>query len=304
MFSISAFNLFFIKAKLICISIKKNNNLIKNIIKYINSDVKFKSSFNHPNRIYKLNVLLKYIIDILRSGLSFRQYKEISNCKCHWNTIYNFFIKLRKTNIISLTYHDTVNRYTNKYLNKSSNKSPNIIITDTSLIINKLGIDNIGYNPQLLKHKTSKISLICDIKGIPLEANIYNGSVYDSKILNIQLDEFIKNNNNLLNNNNILLGDAGYDSNQLRNKVISGNIGKLLTAKNKRNTKNKDKLNALKLSPEIKLLLKDRIKIEHTNAHLKQYKRLSIRYDKYSYNYQVFLYLACINLILNRTNLK
>ena len=49
-----------------------------------------------------------------------------------------------------------------------------IIITDTSLIINKLGIDNIGYNPQLLKHKTSKISLICDIKGIPLEANIYS----------------------------------------------------------------------------------------------------------------------------------
>ena len=58
-------------------------------------------------------------------------------------TIYNFFIKLRKTNIISLTYRETVNRYTNKYLNKSSNKSsnkspnksPNIIITDTSLII-------------------------------------------------------------------------------------------------------------------------------------------------------------------------
>jgi hypothetical protein len=47
---------------------KKNNNLIKNIIRYINSDVKFKSSFNHPNRIYKLNVLLKYIINILMSG--------------------------------------------------------------------------------------------------------------------------------------------------------------------------------------------------------------------------------------------
>jgi hypothetical protein len=103
MFSISAFNLFFIKAKLICISIKKNNNLIKNIIKYINSNVKFKSSFNHPNRIYKLNVLLKYIIDILRSGLSFRQYKEISNCKCHWNTIYNFFIK--DMFIISCNYY-------------------------------------------------------------------------------------------------------------------------------------------------------------------------------------------------------
>ena len=63
---------------------KKNNNLIKYIIKYINLDVKLKSSFNHHFRIYKLNVLLKYVIDILMTGLSFRQYKQISNCKCHW----------------------------------------------------------------------------------------------------------------------------------------------------------------------------------------------------------------------------
>jgi hypothetical protein len=51
------------------------------------------------------------------SGLSFRQYKQISKCKCHWNTIYNFFI--------SLNYRETVNRYTNKYLNKSPNISYN-----------------------------------------------------------------------------------------------------------------------------------------------------------------------------------
>ena len=65
---------------------KRNNTLIKYIIKYINSDIKLlqssKLSFYYPNRIYKLNVLLKYIIDILMSGLSFRQYKKISNCKC------------------------------------------------------------------------------------------------------------------------------------------------------------------------------------------------------------------------------
>ena len=87
------------------------------------------------------------------------------------------------------------------------------------------------------------------------------------------MDDFVKN------NNNILLGDAGYDSNQLRYKVISSNISKLLTSKNK------DKIASLKLSPEEKLLLNERIKIEHTNAHLKQYKRLSVRYDKYLYNY-------------------
>ena len=275
---------------------KKKNNLIKNIKKYINLDIKLKSSFNHPNRKYKLDILLKYIIDILYTGLSFRRIQEVANNKIHWNTIYKFFIKLQKKDIISLTYHETVKKYTNKYLNKSKN----IFITDTSLIINKLGIDKIGYNPQMPKHKTSKISLITDINGIPLEANIYNGSTYDSKILDIQLDEFIENNNNLLTNNNLLLGDAGYDSNNLKNKVINNNIGILLTAKNKRNIKDKNKIDALKLSLSEKLLLKKRIKIEHTNAHLKQYKRLSIRYDKYSYNYKCFLHLACIDLILKK----
>ena len=81
--------------------------------------------------------------------------------------------------------------------------------------------------------------------------------------------------------------------------VINSNV-KLLTAKNKRNIKNKDKLAAIKLLPKEKILLKERIKIEHTNAHLKQYKRLSIRYDKYSNNYRVFLHLACIDIILKR----
>ena len=41
-----------------------------------------------------------------------------------------------------------------------------------------------------------------------------------------------------------------------------------------------------------------RIKIEHTNAHFKQYKIISIRYDKYISHYINFIYLACINIII------
>jgi hypothetical protein len=127
---------------------KKKNNLIKNIIKYINSDNKLKKLFNHPNRKYKLKELLKNILSILSTGLSFRKFNELSKSKMHWNTIYKFFIKLQQSNIIKLSYYDTVKKYTNKFLNKSSN----ILLTDTSIILNKLGIDNIGYNPQIPKH--------------------------------------------------------------------------------------------------------------------------------------------------------
>ena len=114
----------------------------------------------------------------------------------------------------------------------------------------------------------------------------------------MQLDEFIIKHPKILTNNNILLGDAGYDSNKLKDKVININIGKLLTARNKRNIKDKNKLEALKLSDKEKELLKKRIKVEHINAQLKKYKRLSLRYDKYSINYNLFLHLSCIDIIL------
>lgn len=280
---------------------KKKYILIKNIIKYINSDLKLKAIFNHKNRKYNINILLKYVIQILISGLSFRQINDFINKNIHWNTIYKFFIKLHKYNVIGLTYYDTVKKYITK---KTKNKSYNIMLTDTTLILNKLGIDNVGYNPQMPKHKTTKISLITDVYGAPLNLNIYSGNINDSKILNDQFDDFINTNKQLLNNNNILLGDAGYDSNKLKDKIKNSKFGFLLTPKNKRNTKNKNKLNALKLSPEEKELMKKRIKVEHTNAQLKQYKRILFRYDKYSSHYLTFIHLACLDILIKMTKKK
>ena len=62
--------------------------------------------------------------------------------------------------------------------------------------------------------------------------------------------------------------------------------------------KNTIKLESIKLYLDEKKY-KKRIKIEHTNAQLKQYKRISIRYDKYITYYINFIYLACINIIIN-----
>jgi hypothetical protein len=194
-----------------------------------------------------------------------------------------------------LNYYDTVKKYSKKFLN---NSTTNILLTDTTIILNKLGIDKIGYNPQIPKHKATKISLITDNLGIPLNCNIYSSSIYDSLILNNQLDDIIIHNNELLNNNNVLLADAGYDSNIIRNKLKEIKFGKLLSHRNKRNIKDAKKLEAIKLLPAETKLLKSRIKIEHTNAQLKQYRRLSIRYDKYASSYMLFLYLACSDIVL------
>ena len=102
---------------------------------------------------------------------------------------------LQKYSVISLSYNQTVKRYIKKHVNKDSN----IFLTDTTLIQNKLGIDNTGYTPQLLKHKTSKISLITDNIEIPIIATIFSGNTNDSKMFDIQFKEFTENHILLLN---------------------------------------------------------------------------------------------------------
>ena len=71
---------------------KKKDLIIKNIIKFINSNQKLRIKFNHPNKKYSLRRLLKYIMIILSSGLSYRKTIEYSKDNIHWNTIYKFFI--------------------------------------------------------------------------------------------------------------------------------------------------------------------------------------------------------------------
>ena len=271
---------------------KYQKNIVYKINNLINKNINLNKIFNYKtkNRKYSNKTLIKCIIDILKDGISFRnigKYKKI-----YWQTIYKFYCKLIQNNVIKIIFDNIVNDYNKKNINN------NIFITDTTLIPNKLGINDIGYNPQYPKHKSCKISIISDINGIPLNINCSAGNVNDSKILYNQLDDLQNTNSYLLNNNNILLGDAGYDSNKIRDKLNTIKFGKLLAAKNKRNIKNKIKLESIKLSLEEKKILKKRIKIEHTNAHLKQYKRVSIRYDKYISHYINFIYLACINIII------
>ena len=71
-----------------------------------------------------------------------------------------------------------------------------------------MGSKKVGYNSQLLKQKTSKISYITTKKGIPINVLITSGNNNDSKIL---FDQLSTNNINFnKNNKNILLCDKGH----------------------------------------------------------------------------------------------
>ena len=199
------------------------------------------------------------------------------------------------------------------------------------LIVNRLGIDKITHNPQLKKHKTMKISVITDtfnVMGnvqlcctypikvwtflsykdksdntIPISVDIFKSSIYDSKIIENHLDTLYKDSPLLFDNNNILIGDAAYDSNNLLTKIKCLKLGKLLAVKNIRNTKDINKINAIKYNLVDNMILKSRICVEHILNHFKQYKRLAVRYDKYSNNYKTFLYFAALFILVKKTNI-
>ena len=185
-----------------------------------------------------------------------------------------------------------------KYL-KELQKPSKFLLSDTCLISNKLGIDSISYNPQLKKHKSMKISIITNNFNVPLIVNTYESKINDALILNNQLDEFHKLFPFI--ENKIFLGDSAYDSLKLKEKISTLIKSQLLTPKNKRNIKDENKIKQIELALIDKQILKSRIYIEHTINEFKKFKRLSTRYDKYIKNYNQFLYLAALYILINKT---
>ena len=113
---------------------------------------------------------------ILKQGISYRDIQIYT--PINWNTIYKFYIKLIKS---------CVNRDLTEI-----EKPSKVLFTDSSLVINKLGIDQIGYNPQLKKHKTTKFSVITDNFGVPISIDSFNGSCHNALIISKQLNNIHK----------------------------------------------------------------------------------------------------------------
>ena len=279
---------------------KKNNDiflstddkLIYSIKKHINDDNFLKSKFYHKNNKYKIDDLLKSIIYILKTGVSYRNVNTFTE-NINWNTIYKFHCKLIKYNIINDTYQKCINKYLNELV-----KHTQILHTDTTFICNKLGSENISFNQQIKKHKTNKVSIITDDFNIPISVVTSTGATNDSLILNNQIDVLYENHPIIFNEDKIILADAAYDSSILRNKVKDLKLGKLITPINRRNSKITNKINLYD-----KMLLKKRISIEHTINKYKQFKRCQLRYDKYIKTFNSFISMASLLILIRRSDI-
>ena len=224
---------------------------------------------------------------VLKTGISWRDLRSHIN----WNSVYKVYIKLNSGGIFKLTYVQLLN----KYLRKSTNGKLKYIMTDTSFVPNKKGKSVVGYNKFYNRKKGTKISLITDSNGIPLNMKCYKGNIYDNKILMNHL----KNGNSVWINHNskynkFFLADPGYDT-----KLIRKTINKLnyipIIIQNKRNIKDPKKI--IKLTTKEKLIYKKRLTIERTFNKMKMNRRLSLRYDSKINNFNGFIYLSLIKIL-------
>jgi transposase len=157
------------------------------------------------------------------------EYKCWRNLGNVWNNIYKHYSKLNEYGFLENSY----NLLLQKYLKRTKNKTLKFTSCDTTILINKNGIDCKGRNKYAKNKFCTKLFTIIDKNKIPIVIFYISGNTNDIKCLNISLEKFLEQYNK---NINYFLADTGFHS-----KFISGLLQKYkvkyLIPKNMRNSK-------------------------------------------------------------------
>lgn len=122
---------------------------------------------------------------------------------------------------------------------------------------------------------TSKIHLLSDANGNPIELVVTAGQVHDVKMADYLIDR---------SDAEILIADKGYDSQAVRDHAEAMGITVVIPRrKGARLADNHDRF-----------LYKLRHLIENLFAHLKRFRSIATRYDKLKRNYESMVLLGCI----------
>ena len=262
-----------------------DNHILNAIIKTINNNQKIKKHFNfsYKTQKYSMEEIFPILIQIIKYALPWRF------SRINYSTLYNTYTRLIRFNVFKSTYLELLQLY----FKKECNNKLKYCYLDSTSIPNRHGIEFVRYNGHK-KKKVTKISIITDSHGVPINSVIASGNIHDSKI---SLEHF-KDNNWLINkkllNKTTLLADSAYDSSKLTN-ILDENDIKYLIAKNNRNSHTKEIM-----TDKEKLIYKKRIKIKHTNNSIKIHRRIACRYDKTVKSLYQSLYLSFIGLILQK----
>jgi hypothetical protein len=276
------------------------------IIKYVKKLCPNKRTPKYTNEYYLTNIL-----DLLDDFVSWRSLKKSINYK-NGEMVDKSKIEIIKDNhykticakhnlwTIKKVYEKAYTEITKNTTNAVANKNQLQLIIDATNIINKSGVEGIGYGSECKKKKFTKLTVISDNNGILLSviANQTNDKMIkfknsDKEISITTLEHDIKGivpalNDLKINKKKIkisLCADKGYISGEeMKNDLINNHNTTLITPYRK----NQKKQN----TEDEKQKLKTRSKVENAIAKLKKCNRVHVRRDKLLRTYMSFVYLS------------
>jgi hypothetical protein len=179
------------------------------------------------------------------------------------------------------------------------------VYIDGHIVTNRYGTcDNVGRCTYFKSKNGCNLQSIVDDNGIGLGFNIVKGSASESKALidtlnSSKVDDASKYEKSK-KFRKYFIADAGYDAQKNREFILSKGYKPLIWA-NKRNTKNKKKIKAMKLNKKEMKHYKTRHIIENSYSWMEtKIPRLSKIYDKKISNYMNMVYVANIDIILSK----
>ncbi len=238
---------------------------------------------------YSNEYFLEFIMIVLTDLQHWSSLQFVStNSKYKYHMIKNKTIQNKhrlwsKLNIYESVYFNIMNKYNLK-------KNVSTLFIDTSDIYNKNGIERTGFGGPNKKKKKSLLSVICDEN-----KNVYACMLVESTENIKKVKTFPHDVNTVIStleyaidhgleiNNINLLGDKGYISKELKNKLKDRNVNFIYP--NRKNAK-------IKTSIEDKNHLKNRYVIENVFANIKKYNRICMRKDRLNCTYIGFVYLT------------
>ena len=221
---------------------KSDKKFVEYILSYINSNEKFIKLFNHHKQVFSIKDLFSALIIKLKTGIPYNNFSSLKiNIK--GGNLHYFHKKLIKYKFFEHFFEYYISIYI-----ENMHEFEKEFYVDSTLIANKLGIDLTSYNIQLKKHKSTKVSLIIDDFGVPIDFITTNSNCHDASICIEHINNIANNFPQLCTNDKFFIADAAYDSSNIRDALLKNKIGKLICDKNKRNTKDPEKLKKCKLN--------------------------------------------------------
>ena len=259
-------------------------SLIKDIIM---STKNLAPTFNkkHPNTKYSLHHIIKELIYLLKSGVSYRMLRSTINYK----TLHYYHSKFVKYHVFEKLYH----KIKTIYLRYIISDDKHCLFIDSTVVNNKYGVNKIGRNKFYKNKKATKISALTDINGFPLSVIFMKGNYHDNSVF----EKHIRDALIVLPNKKLqIIADKAYASNKNYQLLESKKIDHIIPPR-----KN---MKLYKTYSYDHSKYKQRIKIEHLFGKLKINRRLSFRYDKFLRHFKGFVLLAfsilSINILKNK----